>query len=60
MPLRIAIDIDDRLLDQAMRTSGAWSIRAVVEEGLRLLIERNDQGSMRLLIDPLMALREKQ
>jgi Arc/MetJ family transcription regulator len=37
--MRTKIDIDDRLMRQAMRTSGAPKKRAVVEEGLRLLIQ---------------------
>ena len=39
--MRTNIDIDDRLMRQAMRSSGARTKRAVVEEGLRLLIQTN-------------------
>ena len=35
--MRTSIDIDDRLLSEAMRASGCKTIRATVEEGLRLL-----------------------
>ncbi len=37
--MRINIDIDDRLMRQAMRSRGARTKHAVVEEGLRLLIQ---------------------
>ena len=37
------IDIDDRLIRQAMRSSGARTKRAAVEEGLRLLIQTRSQ-----------------
>lgn len=35
--MRTNIDIDDRLLAEAMRVSGCRTKRATVEEGLRLL-----------------------
>jgi Arc/MetJ family transcription regulator len=47
--MRTNIDIDDDLMRQAMRTSGARTKRAVVEEGLRLLIRTRGQGSVRRL-----------
>lgn len=47
--MRTNIDIDDRLLRQAMRSSGARTKRAVVEEGLRLLIQTKGQASIRRL-----------
>ena len=47
--MRTNIDIDDDLMRQAMRTSGARTKRAVVEEGLRLLIRTRGQGSIRRL-----------
>jgi Arc/MetJ family transcription regulator len=47
--VRTNIDIDDDLMRQAMRTSGARTKRAVVEEGLRLLIQTRGQASMRRL-----------
>lgn len=47
--MRTNIDIDDRLMRQAMRTSGARTKRAVVEEGLRLLIQTRGQTSIRRL-----------
>ena len=47
--MRTNIDIDDRLMRQAMRTSGARTKRAVVEEGLRLLIQTRGQRSIRRL-----------
>jgi Arc/MetJ family transcription regulator len=45
--MRTNIDIDDRLMRQAMRMSGARTKRAVVEEGLRLLIQTRSQGAIR-------------
>jgi Arc/MetJ family transcription regulator len=47
--MRTNIDIDDRLMRQAMRRSGARTKRAVVEEGLRLLIQTKGQASIRHL-----------
>ena len=47
--MRTNIDIDDRLMRQAMRSSGAPTKRAAVEEGLRLLIQTKGQGSVRRL-----------
>jgi Arc/MetJ family transcription regulator len=49
IPMRTNIDIDDRLMRQAMRSSGARTKRAAVEEGLRLLIETRSQKSVRRL-----------
>jgi len=45
--MRTNIDIDDQLMRQAMRGSGAKTKRAVVEEGLRLLIQTRGQASLR-------------
>ena len=47
--MRTNIDIDDRLMRQAMRSSGARTKRAVVEEALRLLILTRGQSSIRRL-----------
>jgi Arc/MetJ family transcription regulator len=47
--MRTNIDIDDRLMRDAMRSSGARTKRAAVEEGLRLLIQTRGQGSVRRL-----------
>jgi Arc/MetJ family transcription regulator len=47
--LRTNIDIDDRLMREAMRRSGARTKRAAVEAGLRLLAETHAQGSIRRL-----------
>jgi len=47
--MRTNIDIDDRLMRQAMRSSGARTKRAVVEEALRLLIQTKGQRSIRRL-----------
>jgi Arc/MetJ family transcription regulator len=47
--MRTNIEIDDTLMRQAMRSSGARTKRAAVEEGLRLLIQTHGQGSLRKL-----------
>ena len=47
--MRTNIDIDDDLLRQAMRSSRARTKRAVVEEGLRLLVQTRGQRSIRRL-----------
>jgi Arc/MetJ family transcription regulator len=47
--MRTNIDIDDRLMRLAMRTSGARTKRAVVEEALRLLVQTKGQSSIRRL-----------
>ncbi|MEO7271654.1 MAG: type II toxin-antitoxin system VapB family antitoxin [Vicinamibacterales bacterium] len=47
--MRTSIDIDDQLMRQAMKSSGARTKRAVVEEGLRLLILTRSQKSIRRL-----------
>ena len=47
--MRTNIEIDDRLMRQAMRSSGARTKRAAVEEGLRLLIRTRSQRGIRRL-----------
>ena len=47
--MRTNIDIDDRLMRQAMRSVGARTKKAAVEAGLRLLAETHAQGSIRRL-----------
>ena len=47
--MRTNIDIDDKLMRQAMRSSGARTKRAAVEEGLRLLIRTRGQRAIRRL-----------
>jgi Arc/MetJ family transcription regulator len=47
--MRTNIDIDDGLMRQAMRSTGARTKRAAVEEGLRLLIRTRAQRSIRRL-----------
>ena len=47
--MRTNIDIDDRLMRQAMRCSGARTKRAVVEQALRLLVQTKGQSSIRRL-----------
>ena len=47
--MRTNIDIDDRLMREAMRRSGARTKWAAVEAGLRLLAETHAQGSIRRL-----------
>jgi Arc/MetJ family transcription regulator len=47
--MRTNIDIDDALMEEALRRSGAPTKRAAVEEGLRLLIQTRRQGGLRRL-----------
>ena len=47
--MRTNIDIDDELMDEAMRRSGLPTKRAAVEEGLRLLIQTRRQAGIRRL-----------
>ena len=47
--MRTNIEIDDRLMRQAMRGSGARTKRAVVEEALRLLVQTRGQTAIRRL-----------
>ncbi|MEQ1897496.1 MAG: type II toxin-antitoxin system VapB family antitoxin [Vicinamibacterales bacterium] len=47
--MRTNIEIDDKLMRQAMRSSGVSTKRAAVEEGLRLLIQTRGQASLRRL-----------
>lgn len=47
--MRTNINIDDGLMREAMRASGARTKRATVEEGLRLLIEVKGQSAIRRL-----------
>lgn len=45
-PVRTNIEIDDTLMADAMAVSGLSTKRAVVEEGLRLLITLKRQGEV--------------
>lgn len=47
--MRTNIEIDDRVMAQAMRRSGARTKKAAVEAGLRLLAQTHAQGSIRRL-----------
>jgi Arc/MetJ family transcription regulator len=47
--MRTNIDIDDRLIRQAMRSSRSRTKRAAVEAGLRLLIQTRAQAGIRRL-----------
>jgi len=47
--MRTNIDIDDRLISQAMRRSGARTKKAAVEAALRMLVKTHSQGSIRRL-----------
>lgn len=49
MTVRTNIDIDDRLMRDAMRSSGARTKRATVEAGLRLLVQTAKQTDIRRL-----------
>jgi Arc/MetJ family transcription regulator len=45
--MRTNIEIDDRLMRQAMKSSGARTKKAAVEAGLRLLAQVHAQGAFR-------------
>ncbi len=47
--MRTNIDIDDGLMREAMRTSGAATKKAAVEAGLRLLVQTFSQNAIRKL-----------
>lgn len=47
--MRTNIDIDDELMRQAMRRSGARTKKATVEAGLRLLVKTYSQTAIRRL-----------
>ena len=47
--MRTNIDIDDDLMRQAMRATGATTKRAAVEQGLRMLIDVRRQRAIRQL-----------
>ncbi|HEY7789708.1 MAG TPA: type II toxin-antitoxin system VapB family antitoxin [Vicinamibacterales bacterium] len=47
--MRTNIEIDDDLMEAAMRASGVPTKRAAVEEGLRLLIQTKAQTIVRSL-----------
>jgi Arc/MetJ family transcription regulator len=47
--MRTNIDIDDRLMAQAIKVSGLPSKRAAVEAGLKLLVRTRQQASVRAL-----------
>jgi Arc/MetJ family transcription regulator len=49
MRTRTNIEIDDRLMQQAMRTGKGRTKRAVVEAGLRLLVQTHGQAGIRRL-----------
>ncbi len=44
-----SIEIDEGLLHKALKASGLGSMRAVIEEGLRLLIKVRGQKNVRRL-----------
>ena len=47
--MRTNIEIDDRLVSRAMRSSGAPTKRAVVEAALQLLVKTHSQTAIRRL-----------
>jgi len=47
--MRTNIEIDDRLMREAMRSSGKRTKRAAVEAGLRLLVQTQAQTKIRRL-----------
>jgi Arc/MetJ family transcription regulator len=45
--MRTNIDIDDKLMEQAMQSTGATTKKAVVEEALRMLVRTRSQAAIR-------------
>jgi Arc/MetJ family transcription regulator len=46
LPMRTNIEIDDKLMEQALRLTGHKTKRAVVEEGLKTLVRLKQQAKM--------------
>jgi Arc/MetJ family transcription regulator len=49
VPVRTNIEIDDSLMDEALKVSGLGTKREVVEAGLRLLVRIKQQQRIRRL-----------
>lgn len=47
--MRTNVDIDDELMDEALKASGLRTKRQAIEEGLRLLVQVHGQGRIRKL-----------
>ena len=47
--MRTNIELDDALVERAMRSSGARTKRAVVEAALQLLVKTHEQSAFRKL-----------
>jgi Arc/MetJ family transcription regulator len=47
--MRTNIDIDDKLMEKALKASGAQTKKAVVDEALRLFVRTKSQGGIREL-----------
>ncbi len=47
--MRTNIELDDQLVERAMRSSGARTKRAVVEAALQLLVKTHSQTAIRQL-----------
>jgi len=47
--MRTNIELDDALVERAMRSSGARTKRAVVEAALQLLVKTHEQSAIRRL-----------
>jgi len=45
--MRTNIEIDDALMEQAMRAAGSGTKKAAVEEGLKLLVRTRAQAQVR-------------
>jgi Arc/MetJ family transcription regulator len=45
--MRTNIELDDTLVERAMRSSGARTKRAVVEAALQLLVKTHEQAAIR-------------
>lgn len=52
--MRINIEIDEQLIAEAMKIAGLRTKKATVEEGLRLIIQLNQQKKIRHLKGKLL------
>ncbi|MFZ5468195.1 MAG: type II toxin-antitoxin system VapB family antitoxin [Myxococcota bacterium] len=56
--MRTTLDLDEELLDEALKQTGAKSKTAVIEEGLRALLEREARKRLKALFGKLPKIAE--
>lgn len=55
--MRTTLDLDEKLVQQALKESGAKSKTEVIELGLRLVLERHARRRLKALVGRLPELR---